>query len=210
MPEINSLQTRAADNLSFADALAQCRAVLPDAVALLYAPHFCAFAQLQSNGTLTAAQGVLEIEFLATVFEARLFTPQVELRWWHQQGGTGRTVLLTDDQANLALDNYLSSPDQQSLVGTIEQTYLLWGKGVAKPAELPASWSRLTTARIGRLHIPAPNVTCGYVHLKVREYLAETDQHGNVAVVEERLLELVPATLPTAKKGEAQDEPDTE
>jgi CRISPR-associated protein (TIGR03984 family) len=75
------------------------------------------------------------------------------------------------------------------VVETVEQTYLLWGEGLSgSPA---TGWSYLAAARVGRLAVPVAQLAQRQrVQLKAREYLVTADEHGNVAVADERLLGL--------------------
>lgn len=206
--KITAIRARAAELITFRDALKQCANLLVSAPALLYTPQWCGFAQFDAVGRLVAADGKPAEEFVdkpddfrESVFEARVFNQQVELRWLHKRNGEGRAVLLSDDGEDAKLDDYFAElpqltelPKLDKIIETIPQTYLLWGEGIeVTEKDRPApGWSRLTTARIGRLHVPLAenDVGTGRVQLVAREYLGEVDQHGNVAVVEERLLKL--------------------
>lgn len=183
------LYGRANKQMTLPAALTACLSVLAikKAVALLYTPQHCELAVLE-NGVLCQSDG--EAVDLTKVFEARVFNEDAELRWLNEQDGIGRAVLLSDKELTvdqLDKDASLSVLDEQ-----LEQTYLLWGEGIdPKKAGLPAAWSRLTTARIGKLDVPVSGVgKSERVQLRVKEYLAVCDLHGNVAVVEERLLKL--------------------
>ena len=64
---------------------------------------------------------------------------------------------------------------------------------------LASGWSRLIEARIGALEVPLSLPPGSRARLRVREYFADLgDGHGNVALLEERLLELVPYPVPGA------------
>ena len=138
-----------------------------------------------------------------------VFNRETELRWLHQSGGKGRAVLLAQADPPSACQDSLSEDVSFTALKTLDQTYLLWGEGTTIKAE--DGWSVLTTARIGRLEVPLDGVGANArVHLHTLEYLAEVDavgkivdaesepateeeellRHGNVAVVEERLLYL--------------------
>jgi CRISPR-associated protein (TIGR03984 family) len=77
-------------------------------------------------------------------------------------------------------------PHHIDFIGTIRQRYLLWGKRAEDPS---GGWTRLTTARIGSINVPA--VDGLRFQICALEYLSEYDD-GNVAVAEERLLALEP------------------
>jgi CRISPR-associated protein (TIGR03984 family) len=202
---VTAIKARAARGIKFEEALRQCAKLLSNAVSLLYTPQWCGFAQFDAaEGKLVAADGKSADqfadnpdEFASSVFEARVFNKQVELRWLHESEGKGRAVLLSDDGEDVNLDDYLSDvsqptewPKLNQIIKTLPQTYLLWGEGVKRPNDLFRDWSRLTTARIGRLHVPIQVDEKRRVHLIAKEYLAQVDDHGNVAVVDERLIAL--------------------
>lgn len=157
------------------------------AVALLYTPAQCLFARLQAADVLT--DSMAHPVALDAVYEARVFHADAELRWLNDPGPTHhhRTVILSVQEQDLGLT---ASPVQQPIVSTLPQTYLLWGEGVGTVHGLAPGWSRLATARIGKLDVPLPHVHRNqYVVLHALEYLAEFDD-GNVAVLEERLIKL--------------------
>lgn len=171
-------------------ALKSCGAVLQQAktYALLYAPNWCRFGLLDVNGIPCDAVGT-PID-LDPVYEARIFNQEAELRWLNTAAGKGRAVLVSELEQNL--DGYRALVEL--VAHPLFQTYLLWGFGVERrPGE---GWSRLTTARVGGIDVPidisASLALAGpgekvRVLLDAKEYLAETDIHGNVAVQDERL-----------------------
>lgn len=193
---MTKLYSRASEGISLKQAVSDCAQLFPESVALLYSPTRCLLARCHA-GRLTDAQAN-EIS-LDSVFEVRMFNPEIELRWLNQQNGEGRAVLLSE--CGEMIDSYLEralaetpemllpSPPQLPQINTIDQTYVLWGQGAE--TTLSYGWSRLTAARIGALDVPIAGVKPQqYVQLKVREYLGVVDDYGNVAVVEERLLAL--------------------
>lgn len=176
------------------EAVLSCNLLLQSApcCALLYAPDRCHFARLNQKGELVSIGYGYDhvprespVNFLH-VFEARVFNEHAELRWLHESHFRGRVALLSENRIAAYFTNDL--PEIVPLE-TLPQQYLLWGQGVA--SNLPACWSRLTSARIGRLDVAHADIGDQQrVQLHAREYLREVDTHGNVAVVEERLLKL--------------------
>lgn len=204
------LYGRASENITLLQALEKCRDVLAEAIALLYAPTHCLFAQVSdaSNQAVELLNANGQAIDLTDIFEARIFNPTAELRWLNDNNGSGKAVLLSEDAAISAYlatsivevpNLELAGLPEQSLQNFLDQTYILWGRGMQQtPANLSRGWSRLASARIGKLDVPIENVKHPqYVKLKVREYLQTVDEHGNVAVVEERLIKL---TWETQKK----------
>ncbi len=170
---------------------------------------FISLATETAKDTVKTFEKALDTTTTDSVFEARLFNPFAELRWLHLQNGEGRAALIADEITDITgcLSQQLSP---LTAIHTLTQTYLLWGEGVdPTKSNMPDGWSRLTTSRIGRLDVPVSGVDNHKnkrVQLRVLEYLAEYDAdgsvvqsdnepdgkklHGNVAVVEERLLSL--------------------
>jgi len=184
------LFARAAEAVTLQEAVTQAAAALRGdgaPVAILYTPRQCRLAVLTPEGELRGPAGLMPD--LSEAFEARVFSGQGELRWLHQADGRGRAVLLSEQD----ISRYLAEPvPDLTTVAIKDHEYLLWGKGTgASPA---AGWSRLSAARIGTLDVPVPDVKDGEsVCLRAREYLALAategeEDHGNVAVLEERLL----------------------
>ncbi len=208
MSEPVTLYGRARNDLTLQEALEAAWPMFEgqQAIALLYSPRICIFARLEGKDLRDHKGRQVN---LAEIFEARIFNRDAELRWLNQSGGKGRAVLLTQPELPSACKANL--PEDVSFVAlkTLDQTYLLWGEGTTIKSE--NGWSLLTTARIGRLEVPLNGVRANKrVHLHALEYLAEVDaegkiidagselvreeekllRHGNVAVVEERLLYL--------------------
>ncbi|MEK6410289.1 MAG: CRISPR-associated protein Csx19 [Acidobacteriota bacterium] len=198
-----NLYGRASDNIEWIDAVAHCGDLLfqSSVIALLYTPEWCGFAQLERAGN------EIELIFSArderrfvlnSVFEARVFSKQAELRWLKRWPNKGRAALISEQEISKYLDDEAGTFAE---IDHIDQTYLLWGEGAAaNTGELPANWSRLAMARIGTLDVPYPLVASSpavsqsgeRIQLVAREYL-DADVYGNVAVIEERLLGLAPA-----------------
>ena len=170
----------------------------PQSVVLLYSRHQCRFAVCDASGRLSDEFGhFLEMD---DYFEARAFTETAELRWLKNprdaQGRGAVAVLSERVVAGFAKENVEEFPlYQDGHHGLIDQTYLLWGEGISPEALTPgwdAGWGCLAAARIGRLPVPIPCAAGERIHLKVREYLGRSDgdTHGNISVIEERLIGL--------------------
>lgn len=159
-------------------------------VALLHSPHSCEFAALAS-GELRSSDG-RPVDLLP-VFEARVFGTYAELRWLNDPGHAKRhrAVILAEQDYSASLGDSWNKK-AIPVIGTLDQTYLLWGEGTdrrdKKGHSLTRGWSILGTPRIGGLAVPVPAVTRQNqrVLLKTIEYLAEVD-YGNVVVQDERL-----------------------
>lgn len=157
-------------------------------IGLVYSPQHCCFVRLDGDGAIEAYQGKspLDIE-LTTIFEARLFTPEAELRWLktgpEQQGRA--VVIAESEMAELEGFHALEQAFKQAF-SPVEQTYVLWGEADPKSPSLANDWSLLATARIGRL--PVPLIGKGdYAVLNSLEYL-DCDDYGNSYIAQERLI----------------------
>ncbi len=174
------------DDITLPDALKSCVGALSQgsgAIALLYCPSKCRFAKLQSDATLIDAQA--QAIDLQSVFEARIFNEQCELRWLNRTNGKGQAVIISTQKLASCLDQDLAD---WKAIATLDQTYLLWGEKTN--TQIGDGWTRLATARIGPLDVPIVPFFGRRVQLKAMEYLAEVGDDGNVAVVEERLVKL--------------------
>lgn len=136
------------------------------ATVLVYAGAACQFARW-ADGALDFGPGSrLTAE---ANYEARAFNDQGELRW-----RDGDAVWLPPAIEDLTP---LARP----------ATYLLWGPATG---EHDGPWSEFTTARTGPFWLPVAGAgKTDYATLTAVEYTAE-DEHGNVRVVEERLVGL--------------------
>jgi CRISPR-associated protein (TIGR03984 family) len=143
------------------------------AFAILYTPKDCHLLLVDKDGKFFKQTGEFTPE---TVFEARIFNDKAELRWLHESDGKGKMAIISD----------AGFPDA---VGTIPQTYLLWGERVKlkEGEQNPMGWTKFGSARIGSFDVP---VTLKdeetYARFTAVEYL-KTYEDGNVAVVDERL-----------------------
>lgn len=178
------------ENISLEEALKQCAIFLEDSVALVYAPSFCKFAKFENGGL-----SLVDDRSLSTVFEARVFNQNVELRWLNISNGLGRTVLISDIELTRVFTDEVDV-SLTEILDTIQQQYLLWGKGVVRSPSLPQGWSRLAASRIGALDVPIMGIQPKQqVKLMAREYIGlcegeAGEKYGNVSVLEERLLGL--------------------
>ncbi len=116
----------------------------------------------------------------STLFsKPRVFHADAELRWWNAPvAGKHRAALLSEQP---------TPPDwkTESLADleNLPQTFLLWGQAADASCGLAPNWTRLTTARIGKLDVPVASGK--QVHLNAVEYLAESKFNGNLAVADE-------------------------
>ncbi|WP_440106038.1 type III-D CRISPR-associated protein Csx19 [Streptosporangium sp. H16] len=159
--------------------------------ALLTAPSAYHVARVEGRGCVTSAGPV----DLSTVYEARVFTSRMELRWVE----AGYAVALTEDESLLPA-SFGDPLDALPVETTLEARYLVWGKVVA-PAQATVSpvaasvpgWVTLRSARIGAVTVPmttpAPQ---DRVRLTAREYVVADRIHGNAYVAEERLIGFEP------------------
>lgn len=159
-------------------------------IGLVYSPQHCCFVRLHGEGAIQAYKGKSPLTLtLDGIFEARLFTPEAELRWLktgpEQQG---RAVIISERE--LAPPSGFSEVDQyfKQAFSSMEQSYVLWGEADQQSPALAEGWSLLATARIGRLPVPV-NGSGEYVTLSSQEYL-DCDDFGNVFVAQERLTKL--------------------
>lgn len=182
-----TLYGQAADDMTLSEAITRCADALAadgaQVVGLLYAPERCTLARLGGRRFIGPDNSPVDA---GAVYEARVFSPAAELRWLNAARGRGRAVLLSESPQPRALEKDLAPVHAREC---LEESYLLWGEGDG--SAMGAGWSRLSTARIGTLVVPVDGVGGGQrVRLRTREYIAVVDEHGNVAVVDERLLQL--------------------
>ena len=161
-----------------------------DVIGLLYGVDYCRFVRLKADGSFGFPGNTVS---LGNVFEARMFNASGELRWLRDPEGTGkgRAVFLSERDV---------SPKEWTktkLTGLTyrEDDYLLWGTTTTWKKD--AGWLQLATPRIGGLYVPVPTGVPQEekqrLWLHRREYLGTAPgmagiDHGNQAVVEERLV----------------------
>lgn len=186
-------------------------------VALLYTPVHCRLGRVQANGdveTIDTSGNPTKVD-LTAAFESRAFCESGELRWLHEGGGKGRAVFLSEDGA---AGNGWERLERINALEKEEGHYLLWGEGWCPAAEgfgspspaIAEGWSWLATSRIGKLAVPIVGIgNNDRVRLRYEEYYGfdlgpAGQEHGNVVVLEERLIGLQKAeTANQQGKGEA-------
>ncbi|MFI6802169.1 type III-D CRISPR-associated protein Csx19 [Streptosporangium canum] len=148
--------------------------------ALLTAPSAYHVARVEGGRCVTEAGPV----DLSTVYEARVFTAQVELRWVE----AGYAVLLTEDRSLLP-PSFDGPVEPLSAEAVLDVRYLLWGEVKA----FTSGWVALGSARIGTLTVPvATPFPQDRIRLVAREYVVADRVHGNAHVAEERLVGFAP------------------
>src|SRR5689334_18803726 len=143
--------SRTTENRKLTEAMADCGITFHGAIALLYAPHKCFLAIVNSNGKFQDCKGEIDI---STVFEARVFNEAAELRWLNKTNGEGAAVVLCEDNTKKFFNAEAEpfNPMNNDLVGKIEQTYLLWGESAG--ATDNNGWTKFAEARIGSFFVP--------------------------------------------------------
>jgi len=162
---------------------------LKDAIALLYSPQKCQLAKFKEDSKLyDAYDRVIKLQYTSIdIFEARIFNKQGELRWLNRAKGTGDAAFISESEVILQSFRLLET----QAVEALKQQYLLWGEKAKNPS-VKQGWQRLASARIGKLDVPlsTPLKEKDRVFLNSIEYIAEVDQFGNCAIIEERLVNL--------------------
>lgn len=148
-----------------------------DVIGFLYTPEKAFFSIPDRLGRFSSPPGI----HYSTVFEARFFNEQAELRWLKEQGDHGRMVILTERSNWDGLPNFNS----QNFLDKCFNQYVLWG--IEDKVRSTSEWLCLHEDRIGELMVPYIP-TEGNVYLKTIEYFGRFDDFGNVAVTEERLI----------------------
>jgi CRISPR-associated protein (TIGR03984 family) len=175
------LYSRADDDITLPEAITL--AAPRSGIALLASPARYQVADVR-DGTCYGPTGPCALD---EVFEARVFGPDLELRWLHAGAGRGRAVALAEQEAALPAEFSEALP-VLAAVRTFEQHYLLWGMTVDPVAD---GWATLFSARVGTLSVPLASSGQGHkVRLRAWEYVAVEPDHGNAYVAEERLTSL--------------------
>ncbi|MFV2124711.1 CRISPR-associated protein Csx19 [Micromonospora sp. LOL_013] len=165
-------------------------------VGFCYRPADVRWFRFASDGVARSDDGsALD---LTGVFELRAFTGEAELRWLHDGGGTGTAHWIGES------DTDRSRPGLPWRLQDKPYERLLWGAVVGERND--HGWVTLHDGRIGTLPVPVdgPAPEGSLVWLQAVEY-AENDKHGNVAVVDERLVGLVARPFPTPKDSKPKD-----
>lgn len=171
---MTTLYGAVADGITLEEALP----AVPGGCALLTTPSAYHVAKVE-GGRCIRPTGPVD---LSLVYEARVFTPDIELRWTE----SGYAVALTENENLLPFDQRIDPINAET---TIDTRYLLWGK--ASP--LTPGWTTLHSSRIGSLTVPA-TAAGSRLRLTAREYVVADPEHGNAYVAEERLIGFEPYT----------------
>lgn len=157
-------------------------------VAMAQAADAFAFAVVRDGALCLDAGGIADP---AGIFDLRAFNARAELRWLSEAGARGGSAAIVAPEALSLPQGWADAPeDLLPDDPDLKRHYVLWGRGAPDGNE-PAGWSRLTEARVGALWVPLAGVPKdGMVRLAAIEHLAEEPGHGNVYVLEERLVGL--------------------
>lgn len=183
------------ESITLGNAIASCKKQLAHSIALLYSPKVCQLANGVDGQFYDSTNSLVDISVQSaqglSIFEARIFNENCELRWLNQSDGVGCSVLLTDLNLEEDIDNFELLPSQVEQYEVLEQKYLLWGEKVEMGSGI-LGWQRLAEARIGKIDIPFSQKfkKKQRVYLKTFEYLAPIDTYGNISILEERLVKL--------------------
>ncbi|WP_164555544.1 MULTISPECIES: CRISPR-associated protein Csx19 [unclassified Streptomyces] len=187
-----TLYSRAASDISLSTALDAVTG-LDGAVAFLSTPREHITARVR-DGRCHTRDGVRSLD---TVFEARIFDEDKEVRWLSTSGHQGRAVALSEEPGLLP-DSFPDRLADLSAAEAIESHYLLWGQ--ALPGE--GEWTTLHTPQIGTLHVPFPAPEPRRrLRLAAREYVCAEPEHGNAYVGEERLVRIEQAPAEESGSG---------
>ncbi len=163
--------------------------VRSDAVGVISSPAGHDLVRLDGGQLVTAGTPAE----LAEVFSIRLFTPDAELRWVHTGERRGAAVALSENGGCPAG----WSADSAEIEDVLDGQYALWGRRFEALAA--AGWCRAVEGRIGWIDVPAATPAASdperdwpeeYLALRFREYVT-SDEFGNAAVLDERLIEIV-------------------
>ena len=178
------------------DAVRAASQLLNGGVAVTYSPQHCRMFRVAGDRLLDERGGDAD----ASIYEARVFNDRGELRWWRDpedSAGRGRAVYITEDASPALLLGQQSEPWHvmpSSESFRIDNQYVLWGEQMGLPGLLEG-WSCVAESRIGSLIVPVGGLAPGErVKLPTFEYLGRdpglAGAHGNVTVLDERLLGL--------------------
>lgn len=172
---------------------------LAGSIALLYSPQTCILARFDNNELKTLNNQEESINLAnyteQYIFEARIFNKKCELRWLNENNGIGCSAILFDNLDGDIESSVNKNSSQLKYIERLEQQYLLWGEKTQDSPDKSAkldNWQLLSSARIGTISVPLKQELLKHqrVYLKTFEYLREIDNHGNIAIVEERLIQL--------------------
>lgn len=179
-------------DISLSDGVSACAGLLTaDAVGLLYSLESADFVRL--NGSALVDRTNAPRRDLDRVFEARIFSGVGELRWLKEPNATGRAAFVSEGEVGPT--GWTPTPPTD--VEPHNHQYLLWGAHAPANLTKVDGWTTLESPRTGRIAVPlTTNLAAGQrAILLAREYLGAEPgvagrDHGNVAVVEERLIGL--------------------
>ncbi|GAA5075652.1 CRISPR-associated protein (TIGR03984 family) [Thermocatellispora tengchongensis] len=166
----------AAEGRALADAIEA--AAMDGGCALLTAPSAYHVARVEGRDCMTP-DGPVD---LRAVYEARVFTPDRELRWVER----GYAVLLTEDESLLP-PSFPERLDALAAIDVLDHRYLVWGEATRGTP----GWTALRSNRVPTIAVPAATGQ-SRVRLAAREYVAVEPEHGNAYVAEERLIGFEP------------------
>lgn len=166
--------------------LAQLVALLtPDTVGFAYTPRAALWLRLV-GGRLVDHEGKGHDE---TIYELRLFDGASEWRW-RKDGGVTSSACVGERAAPAG---FAPIAGDHGSISTIVRRSLLWGTALEPGRD---GWTRLGTPRIRAFFVPILLGQGEGASLEIVEYLGRLDAHGNVGVIDERIVGLSKAVHP--------------
>ena len=166
-----------------------------DAMVFLYSPKRFLIAKLIDGDLKALCLDTKEVKLLedfgkmslAEFYQVRFFNNDIELRWFRPVGAEkGSAIILSEDFTGDEKDAIIESVE---FIDSVEQRYLLWGEWLSSHGD----WTVLAENRIGSIAVPVEakqdNNKTTRVQCVAKEYLGRTS-HGNIVVIEERLVGL--------------------
>jgi CRISPR-associated protein (TIGR03984 family) len=183
------------------DFLASCGS---ETVAFLYSPGQFLVARYTDSG-FESPKGEISSEKLNSVYSARLFNENAELRWQQRPGRTSEAVAVGESKLDLDKNNgWEKKEEERQIVDIVDQRFICWGKYKADASG--SGWGRLIEDRIEPIAVYVKGNNDDRIQLEWKEYLAEADGYGNVVAVDERLVKLLPYKRQTEQKTKVTDD----
>jgi len=164
-PRLADLHLLRRPNARLAEALEAARTVIPKGYALLCAPAALLLRRVDELS-------LEDLTGLASPYEARFFAAEAEVRWVEVENSAGQAVLLAEEAPQMLVG--WTGLDAPRRVLGLDRTYLVTPQLVEDVMGLGSG-------------IPAIDPETQRLAAAAREYLAEVDNFGNVALLAERL-----------------------
>jgi CRISPR-associated protein (TIGR03984 family) len=154
-------------------------------IALLYSPNWAKIVRVKDGKFDCMQDGKFDENELPSVFEAKIFNEDIELRWVNKDGEVGVSTTL-NEVGNGDSNHPIRLSDERS-------KHLLYGK-LQNNGKMENGYVTIFDEKVGRIKVPVDNdfvFSEGNLAFECYEYYLLDEKYGNARVIDTRFIGIV-------------------